>query len=579
LVFSRIAATQLAQKEYFCPKYKANHSELTLPVLLRRAASEFPLLGISYVQENCSVLFQSYPELLMEANSVSIGLFSLGMKSGDKAIIATENNRETITLLWGCFLAGIVPTILQSAASFTDHNPSATKLINVFKQLGSPYIFTSKSAISNLLEFEGRVIAYSAIPRLEGELFFEPELDDLAFIQFSSGSTGEPKGIMLTHRNIALNIEGIIEGIELKPTDNGGNWMPLYHDMGLIGYHLTPIMAPCNQFHIHTIDFIKNPALWLEMMSRYKITVSGCPNFGQELIIRYMKRRPDGHFWDLSSVKAILNGAEPISVKVLNDFNRVLKSYGFHEEAMMAVYGMAEATLAVSFSPLMEHSVVTSFDNEKLDKDFVAVKVGITRSGKHIRSIVSVGKPVKHVLIKIVDSEGNTVDDCKIGHVLVMGNSVTRGYYLNPQQTEKLFAGEWLRTGDMGFIFEGNLYISGRYKDIIFVNGKNYFANDLEVLACNLEEFNFGKIIIGGITDYKTGKEKVLVFAAAIPEAKAQEVLEKLRTLMRKDLGIPVDELIIIKSNEIPKTSSGKIQRYKVIQSYQQGGFLNSVFR
>jgi acyl-CoA synthetase (AMP-forming)/AMP-acid ligase II len=239
---------------YFCQNYKKSMPELTLPVLLRRAVARYPLLGIHYVQENGSVSSQTYTELLEQSTSIACGLLSMGMKAGDKAIIATENNRETITLLWACFLSGIVPTILQPAISFTDHNTSATKLMNVFRQLGNPFIFTSHTTSGVHDDFGRRIIPFIMIPRLQGEIKFEPAFNDLAFIQFSSGSTGEPKGIMLTHSNIALNIEGIIQGIDLQPTDNGGNWMPLYHDMGLIGYHLTPIVAPCNQFHIHTID-------------------------------------------------------------------------------------------------------------------------------------------------------------------------------------------------------------------------------------------------------------------------------------------------------------------------------------
>ncbi len=553
--------------------------ELTLPALLQRAVVSHPQLGIHYVHENCSMDTQTYTELLRQSTAVACGLRSMGLKAGDKLIIATENNRETITLLWACFLSGIVTTILQPAVTFNEHNPSAIKLLTVFRQLGSPFIITNQTALGNHEEFAARVFSFSEIPPTEGEISFEPAFDDLAFIQFSSGSTGDPKGIMLTHRNIAFNMESIATGLDLQILDPVGNWMPLYHDMGLIGYHLTPLSCPADQYHIHTIDFIKNPAIWPEMMSRYKITITGCPNFGQELLIRYLKRRPEGHEWDLSPLKALLNGAEPISVKVMNDFNRSLKSYGFREEAMMPVYGMAEATLAISFSPLMKPSVVTMFDNEELDKNFSAVKTENPRMLKQSRSIVSVGQTLRHMEIKISDTDNAELPKGKVGHILVRGESITGGYYHNPTATNDLFSNGWLNTGDMGFIFEGNLYISGRYKDIIFVNGKNYFANDLEVLACQLEEFNFGKTVIGGITDSKTGKEKVLVFAAAIPEAKAPEVLQLLRTLMRQELGIPVDELILIKSNEIPKTSSGKIQRYKVIQRYKQGDFTDSRFR
>ncbi len=552
--------------------------EFSLPVLLRRAATEYPGLGIYYFNDDSTVDFQSYTELLNQSKAFACGLLSMGINPGDKAIIATENNRETFTILWGCFLAGIVPTILQPVLSLATSNPSASKILNVAKQMDNPYIFTSRALDTDESTAGIRVVPFSHIPALEGDPEFVPTMDDLAFIQFSSGSTGDPKGIMLTQRNLSSNMNSIALGLDLQPHDPVGNWMPIYHDMGLIGYHLTPLSRPSNQFHIHTIDFIKNPSLWPEMMSRYKITITGCPNFGQELLIRYLKRRPEGHDWDLSPLKAMLNGAEPISVKVMNDFNKALKPFGFREEAMMPVYGMAEATLAISFTPLMEPTVVTEFDNEELDKNFNAVKSNQPQSSRNIRSIVGVGVALRGVEFMIAGQDFNELPEGKVGHILVRGENITEGYYQNPEATKELFNGDWLKTGDMGFIFEGNLYISGRFKDIIFANGKNYFANDLEALACSLDDFSFGKTIIGGITDHKTGKEKVLVFAAAIAEAKAKAVLEQLRALMRTELGIPLDELILIKSNEIPKTSSGKIQRYKVIQRYQQGDFAEHVF-
>jgi acyl-CoA synthetase (AMP-forming)/AMP-acid ligase II len=553
--------------------------ELTLPEILQRAATEYPQLGIYYFQDDFSMIFQSYPDLLAESGTLAGGLLKLGVKAGDKVIIATENNKETITLLWGCFLAGIVPTILQPPVSFSVQNASVAKFLNVFRLLGNPFVFTSHKFESNDNKLQSRIVPYYQIEKHLNEIKHEVSLDDLAFIQFSSGSTGDPKGIMLTHRNISINLRAIIKGLDIQPRDPIGNWMPLYHDMGLIGYHLTPLRGPSNQYHILTTDYIKNPALWPEMMSRCKITITGCPNFGQELLIRYLKRRPEGHSWDLSHLKALLNGAEPISVKVMTEFNQALKPYGFKEEAMMPVYGMAEATLAISFTPLMEPSVVTTFDSTEMDRNQKAVKLNPGSSGKHGRTITGVGVALQDIEIRITDHNDEPIVDANVGHIQVKGGSITQGYFLNQSGSMDLFCNGWLRTGDMGFVFEGNLYISGRYKDIIFVNGKNYFANDLETLACSLEEFSFGKIIIGGITDFKTGKEKVLIFAAAIPEAKAAEMLEKLRALMRKELGIPIDELILIKSNEIPKTSSGKIQRYKVLQRYQQGDFDHLKFR
>jgi len=553
--------------------------ELTLPEHLRHAASEYPRLGINYIRENGSVDFQSYPELLKEATGLACGLISGGMEPGSKAIIATNDNRQTITLLWACFISGIIPTILQPPVTFTDFNPSATKLLNVFRQLGNPVVFTSIVTHSSDEQLSAKIVVYSAIPFEKGEPEIKSSFEDLAFIQFSSGSTGEPKGIMLTHRNLAMNIEAIIAGLDLQPHDHGGNWMPLYHDMGLIGYHLTPIYCPCQQYHIDTVDFIKNPGLWLDMMSQQKITVTGCPNFGQALVLRYLKRKSEGQNWDFSPVKAMLNGAEPISVKIIEEFIRAMKKYGFADEAMMPVYGMAEATLAISFSPLMKPTTITAFDAEMLDNHNIALKIPMGHNSRQCRAVISVGAALKYVDIRIVDEQENELGENSVGHIQVKGGSVTKGYFENPEASANAFDGEWLRTGDMGFIFEKNLYISGRYKDIIFMNGKNYFAHDLENLAGRLEEVNYGKISFGGITDQKTGKEKVLVFLAGIPETKAPDMLHQIRVLLRKNLGIQLDELILIRSNEIPKTSSGKIQRFRLIQRYQQGEFKEHRFK
>lgn len=553
--------------------------KLTLPEVLRRAATKYPDLGIGYVKEDGTIEYQTYAELLSRSSRIANGLLDLGLKPGDQAIIATDDNHKTINLLWGCFLAGIVPTILQSPGIYSDHNPVSAKFLNVFKQLAHPYIFVNTLIKEADPVFAENILHYDSIPQLEGSLNFAPALEDLAFIQFSSGSTGDPKGIMLTHRNFAINIEAIILGLELTPLDYTGNWMPLYHDMGLIGYHLTPLYVACQQAHIHTIDFIKNPSLWLDLMSNSKITVTGCPNFGQALVLRYLKRKSGEQSWDFTPMKALLNGAEPISVKIMEDFTKAMKKYNFHDEAMMPVYGMAEATLAITFSPLMKPTIVTAFEAEELDFRKRAVKINEATQGIASRILSGVGQALKQIDIRIVDEFDSEIPAGNIGMIQIKGASVTQGYYNNREETRNIFCGEWLRTGDIGFFFENNLYISGRFKDIIFFNGKNYFANDLEYLACTLEDITYGKVIFGGISDPKTGKEKVLVFLAGATETNSLESFQKLRTLMRRTLGIQIDEMVIIRSNEIPKTTSGKVQRYKLIQHYLHGDFTQKTFK
>ncbi len=549
----------------------------TLTACLQFTAEKYPAHGIHYVHENGTEEIQTYAELLDEAYCLAAGFLQSGFNPGEKIIITTVHNRQTITSLWGCFFAGLVPTILQAPVSLGDRSQAAEKLLNVYEQLDQPFIIVSKYFISNTEIPESKFRLFDDLERINVIPVFNQEPDDLAFIQYSSGSTGEPKGIMLIHANLISNISSIIEGLNLTAFDRGGNWMPLYHDMGLIGFHLTPLLMGTNQYHIETIDFIKNPSLWLDQLSEARISISGSPNFGQSLILRHLQRKKQEYNWDFSSVKALLNGAEPISAKIMEEFTNALERHGLAKNAMMPVYGMAEATLAVSFTPLMSPSVTSVFDSNKLDLNGIALPV--SSGSRHGRQLTSVGMALKDIEIRVVSEDDEILPETRVGHIQIKGPAVTAGYYKNPEATASLFSGDWLRTGDLGFFLNGHLYISGRYKDIIFMNGKNYFANDLESLACTMEEISYGKVAFGGITDQKNGKDKIIIFAAGIPESKAEETLQTLRALFRKTLGIPIDEMVILRSNEFPKTSSGKIQRYKILQRYQQGDFSASRYK
>lgn len=544
---------------------------LTLPDLIKRAAASPESLFIGYMDDKGAITRQTYADLYAEAKLIASGLQQLGIKQGDKVIIATLHNRETINLLWGCFLLGVVPTVLQPPMTFSGYNPAVVKLMNVFEQLAEPFIFLSAEMTDTGGLPAGKV-------RHTGELdcsgpFTEPVLipEDLAFIQFSSGSTGDAKGIMLTHNNLMVNMDAIRVGLDLHFPDRTGNWMPLFHDMGLIGYHLVPIYCSIYQYHIETIDFIKNPGLWPDLMSESGIQVTGCPNFGLALVQRYLKRRKTMAEWDFSTLKAMLNGAEPISVQIMHDFVEALRPFGFRPEAMMPVYGMAEATLAISFTPLMQPSVITAFDSTLLDNEHRAVRVdpGLPEA----RVLSGVGVALNDTEIRIVDALEVPVIEGRAGHIQLKGEGITLGYYNKPDATESAFCDGWLRTGDIGFFFEGNLYVSGRHKDIIFKNGRNYFANDLEVMACTIDDISYGKVCFGGTTNKETGHDKVIVFLAGSPGEKAVETFRQLRNLLRANLGITVDELVMVKSNEIPKTSSGKLQRYKLMQRYLAGEF------
>jgi acyl-CoA synthetase (AMP-forming)/AMP-acid ligase II len=364
-------------------------------------------------------------------------------------------------------------------------------------------------------------------------------------------------------------------GLDMHNPDIMDNWMPLFHDMGLIGCHLTPIYSMISQIQIETADFIMNPISWLNQMSRQKITISGCTNFGLSLVLRNIRRTKPLTGLDFSSVKALLIGAEPISVRTMQEFIETIKPFGFRPEAMMPGYGMAEASLAISFATLMKLSKVTAFDAGLLDRENRAKPVALSDPSARVLSEVGVALP--DISIRITDMNDNVVPDGIVGHIQLKGPSITSGYFNNPVATAELFCGEWLRTGDIGFFFEGHLYISGRFKNIIFKNGRNYFANDLEEMASTLDDITFGKISFGGMTSRETGQDKIIAFVAGMKEEKGVETLKALRSLMRSNLGITVDELVLVKSNEIPKTSSGKLQRFKLMQRYANGEFAGRI--
>ena len=556
--------------EYYQP-------ELTLPDLLNRAIHAHPDLFIGYSDKNGSIMIQTYQELLVKAKTIAAGLFDLGLKQGDKMIIATQENQETVELLWGSFILGVVPTILQPPVTFSGYNPSVVKLMNVSEQLESPFIFLS-AAVKDSGDLPEDKVKHMTDLICNGS-YPDPILkpDDLAFIQFSSGSTGDPKGIMLTHKNLMVNMDAIRIGLDINYPDHFGNWMPLFHDMGLIGYHITPVYCMVFQYQTETIDFIMNPGLWLNLMGRQKITISGCTNFGLALVLRYFNRKKPSPDWDFSSMKALLNGAEPISVRIMQDFVASLEPFGFRPEAMMPVYGMSEATLAISFAPLLKPSVVTAFESSLLDRENRAQQVDPAES--YARLLSEVGTALSDVEIRIVDDNDLHLEDGIAGHIQVKGPGITKGYYKNTGATDSAFCGEWLRTGDIGFFFEDRLYISGRFKDIIFKNGLNYFANDLESMACKIDDIKYGKVCFGGTTDKASGQDKVIAFVAGLQETKSLQTFSELRALLRSNLGITVDEMVLIKSNEIPKTSSGKLQRYKLMQGYLTGDFDDRIIR
>jgi acyl-CoA synthetase (AMP-forming)/AMP-acid ligase II len=554
------------------------YNRKTLGDLLITAAEQSPAHGIGFVRADGTWDFLTFPQLLSRVQSYAGGMRLNGLIPGSKVMIIMARNEDIVPILWGCFLAGIVPTILQPPVSFTEFNQPVRKIENVFRILEHPKVLLSAELYENFKSDAippGNLISIESLKKdMPGPEKVNILENDLAFIQFSSGSTGDPKGIMLTHKGILANIAAISLGIDLMDSDVAVNWMPLYHDMGLFGYHLCAVFAQCNLFMIEPVDFIKRPSLWLDIMDETRCTISGCPNFGQALLLRYLKNKEDKK-WDLGSLKVILNGAEPISTRILKEFLDKLSVYGLKKEIMMPAYGMAEATLAITFSGLLQEPVITAFNRDKLQKERKGLPIA-SNPGDMIE-LVSVGKALSDIEIRILDEEGKIVADQAEGLIQIRGASVTPGYFNNPEETNSSFDGDWLITGDKGFFYEGNLYITGRVKDIIFVHGQNLYAHDLENLAAIYSDIPYGKVIAGGIFDPKKGKDQIILFLVGSPNQAMCKMFLDLRNFFRDTHGIGIDVFVPVRSNQVPRTSSGKIQRYKLLEDYRNGVFDESI--
>jgi acyl-CoA synthetase (AMP-forming)/AMP-acid ligase II len=551
---------------------------LTLPDLLNNAAMQHPQHGVAFIYAHHTSDLLRFPELRRKSMSVLAGLQAIGLEKGSKVILSLEKSEEIIPVLWACFYGGIIPALLQPPVSFTEYNPAAEKAARVFQILDNPHVVMSHEHAGNWKSSsipENRLIDISEIQGNEADAALAVLLPgDLAMIQFSSGSTGDPKGVMLTHENILINTADIIQGIRLEAKDVAVNWMPLYHDMGLIGFHITPVFSGVTQYFINPVDFVKNPSIWLDAMSRKRCTITACPNFGQVIVNRHLVRKPNLDI-DLSSLRILFNGAEPISVSTMRNFLDGLKPYGLNPVAMFPAYGLAEATLAVTFSDRLQEAEIKTFQRQKLLRHGVAEEI-LSGDPQGIE-LVNLGSLLDHCELKIVDNHHQPVAENHIGNILVKGMSITKGYFGNAAGSSALFHDGWLLTGDLGFLYQGSLFITGRSKDIIFINGINFYAHDLETIALQVDGISYGKIVIAGSFDEAEGRDKLFVFIVGANNEETRQICLSLKNHFANNVGLVTDLFIPVRSADIPRTSSGKLQRYKMVDKYLKGGFPGTI--
>ncbi len=378
-------------------------------------------------------------------------LQSRGIQPKDELVFQLDNNKDFIIIFWACLLGGIIPVPLTMGRN-DDHRQ---KLFNVWKVLTHPYIIISPENLSKLEKYAELhdyretinsiklntidvVNIYSI--RKQGIINI-PNEDDIAYVQFSSGSTGDPKGIKLTHKNLITNAKAILKGLQSPESgDIFFTWMPLTHDMGLIGFHITPVVAGWQHFIMPTDLFIRRPSLWLQKISQHKITFTASPNFGYQYVINRFDDKSIKDL-DLSCLRLLANGAEPISASLCKQFTNKFASYGLHKNVIFPVYGLAEASLAVTFTEPRNEVQTLNIDRKKLNCGDKIIEV----KNNEGPSFVNVGKMLENCNVRITDMSNRLIDDDVIGRVHIKGENVTSGYYNNPDATKKIISSDgWL---------------------------------------------------------------------------------------------------------------------------------------
>jgi len=532
--------------------------------------------NVTYLEGENDAREVSYGELYERAIGILYHLQRIGAKRGDKLILLLANNEQFLDAYWAAILGGIIP--VPVAPGISDEHRH--KLLRIARKLGNPFIYSERKLLDRIGSFAVQAGEADAFNQLRARAFLTDDLDDIskagkiynaspadvAFIQFSSGSTSEPKGVVLTHGNLIANCHGTTTAVGLNPDDRTLSWMPLTHDMGLIGFHLMMFAERCHNYLMPTDLFVRRPLLWLSLASRIGATVLCSPNFGYRHYLKVLGDRPVDNL-DLSTVRVIFNGAEPISVPLANEFMERLAPAKLNRNAMFTVYGLAEASLAVSFPPVRAPMKTITLNRHKMVVGEEIVRVSNT--DKDAVELVSEGKSIPYSKVRIAGHDDQPLAEGRIGHVHISGENVTQGYYEDPQANAESFtADKWLKTGDLGVVVDGDLYITGRFKEIIFVNGQNYYPHDLEAVS-GLE---LGKVVATGARRQGEQTEQLVVFV--LHRGSVEEFLPiatQVSRLINEQVGLEVAEVIPVK--RIPKTTSGKIQRHLLEEGYVNGEF------
>jgi fatty-acyl-CoA synthase len=575
-------------------------SRLVAPTLVDalRALEDDDERGFIFVRPDGTERLRSFRAMAVEAGRRAARLAALGLERGDRVALVVPDGEEFVLSLLGSLFAGLVPVPLSPQLSMSSIDAYHATVAHIARAAGAAVLLTTAIARPYVEGVAARVPGLRAIVTVEElaaskggteSMCVSASPDDLALIQFTSGSTSRPKGVMVTHGNLAANSEAfMIHGLDRDPrVDKGVSWLPLFHDMGLIGFVVGPLFTNVPCVLLPAASFARRPRLWLDKIHQHRGTITYAPNFAYALVAKRLKGK-DVQDLDLSSLRISGCGAEPIHAGVLRDFAELLAPARFDPRALLPSYGMAEATLAITFTPLGQ-----GLRSDIVDPSALGEGTAIATTAGHpeeAAEIVDCGAVFPGHEIAIIDAAGARRGERQVGEIVARGPSVTRGYFREPELTAQAFgpiAGDgpgdapWLRTGDLGYMAAGRLFVCGRVKDVIIVRGRNYYPSDIEwavTEASGAAATRKGIVVAFGVYMDAQGRpsasgssEEQLVVCCEGHSSEVEAIRETATAVLASRFGLAVHEVVVTPLASLPRTSSGKPKRRETRQRYLDG--------
>jgi fatty-acyl-CoA synthase len=500
-----------------------------------------------------------WSELHQDALGYAAALADAGVRPGDHVALLGPTTRELVTTIEGIWLAGATVVVLplpmrmgsidefiaQTRARMAQAHTKALVIDDDFRDFLTPE------------PGDPVTLGYRDLEKGDGTTFTVPAVDPsmLAILQFTSGSTSDPKGVMLPHETLLANVDGLTSAIGLDPeTDVAISWLPLYHDMGLVGILTSAMVFGVDLVLAGPQTFMASPARWVRWMSDHGGTITAGPNFAWVLATRALKRL-DG--LDLSPMRVALNGAEPVDTAAVAALIDAGERHGLRPGAVFPAFGMAEVAIAGTFPEPMSGLRVDAVDQRVLETERYAAPVDAGSDGA--KSFARLGRAIPGLELRVVDPEGRVCREREVGELQIRGTSVTSGYYERPDATAATFDGDWLRTGDLAYLVDdGELVLCGRIKDVIIVAGRNVFPEDVERSVAQIDGVRAGNVIAFGVTG---GRREGVVVVAETKTDDSDGVREIVAARVRQTIGIAADDIVLVAPGTLPKTSSGKLQR------------------